>query len=209
MPLNSDQVELINSFLVKNDVVFDDVRHEFIDHIASDIENNFEDVPFHEAIKVVFQKWQSQINLSESFWVTTWTSFPKLILKKLKTLLQPFGILFISSLTILSLLLYYYPEINESINKNRLYKIGYFTWLVISIGFGIKIFFSKGHTTYKYVFKRILSVILMNSIIIFSVSSNKDNIFISILICNIISTYFLVKNYNAHFKFLKDNLQTT
>lgn len=208
MPLTSDQIEVINSFLVKKEVVFDDVRHEVIDHIASDIEHNFQDVPFHEAIKIVLQKWQPQIMLSESFWVTNWTSFPILILEKLKTLLQPFGILFISSLTILSLLLSYYPEINEDINKNKLYKIGYFTWLIISIGFGIKIFFSKGHTTYKYVFKRVLSVILMNTIIIFSVSQNKDNVLISILIINLLSSLFLVKNYKAHFKFLEDNLLT-
>ncbi|NHN26965.1 hypothetical protein FIA58_014875 [Flavobacterium jejuense] len=206
MPLNNDQIELINSFLVKNEVVFDGVRHEVIDHIASDIEHNYENVAFHEAIKIVLQKWQSQIKLSESIWVSTWSSFPVLILKKLKNLLQPFGILFISLLIILSLLLSYYPAITAKINKNISYEIGYLTWVAISTGFGLNLFFSKGHTTYKYVFKRILYVIFMNSIIVFSDSANKDNVLTSILIINTISSIFLVKCYKAHFKFLKDNL---
>lgn len=208
MPLNSDQIELINSFLVKNEVVFDDVRHEVIDHIASDIEHNFEEIPFHQAIKIVLQKWQPQITLSESFWVTTWTSFPLLIVKKLKSFFQPFSLLCICLLVVLSFFLSYYPEVTESLNNNKLFKIVYFIWLTFSIGFGLKLFFSKGHTTYKYVFKRILSVIIMSSIIIFSISEHKDNLLISLLMINIISTPFLIKHYKAHFKFLEDHFQT-
>lgn len=43
------------------------MRFEIIDHIATDVEENYSEIPFHEAIKIVLKKWEAQIKLASSF----------------------------------------------------------------------------------------------------------------------------------------------
>jgi hypothetical protein len=205
MKLTKEHIEVINGFLVKNEVVFDDIRHEVIDHIASDIEQNFENENFSEALKTVLKKWESQIKLSESIWVTTWASFPVIILSKLKKLMMPLALIFITVLFLSNLFLdfsdgivsFYYE------NKKTLILI-YIFWLALVLFFGFKLFFSKGYTTYKYVSKRIYYTIGMSTIIVFSASSI-NILLLSFLLVNLISSIFLFQNYKAHFRFLKLN----
>ena len=204
MKLDKEQVELINSFLVKNDVVFDDIRYEIIDHIACDIEQNFENIAFHEAIKDVFLKWEPQIKHSESIWVTTWASFPKIILKKLKRLLMPFGIMF----TVVFLCSQLFSEyLSETLPIIILYKkeflMVYCSWLFLMLFLGIKMYFTKAYTTYKYVNKRILYVICITTIIVFS-SKSMDGLLVFLGV-NIFSSLFLVQNYKSHYKYINYN----
>lgn len=205
MKLTKEHIEVINGFLVKNEVVFDDIRHEVIDHIASDIEQNFENENFSEALKKVLKKWESQIKLSESIWVTTWASFPVIILSKLKKLLMPIGIIFITIVLLSNLFFDFSNSIMSFYHKNRIILISiYSVWLVVVLYFGFKLFFTKGYTTYKYVSKRIYYTIGISTIIVFSASSI-NILLLSFLFINLINSFFLFQNYKAHFKFLKLN----
>lgn len=203
MQLNTEQVELINSFLVKNEVVFDDMRFEIIDHIASDVEENYSEIPFHEAIKIVLKKWEAQIQLSNSFWVSSKDSFPQIILSKLKRLFIPQVLLFITVVIIGFLVKWYVPNTNNIYDNNKqTIQIIYGIWFLITTVFALNLIFSKGFTTNKYVFKRAFYFVSLWTVIFFFASS-QSIVHIAILLANILSSVFLYQNYKAHFKFLK------
>lgn len=205
MQLNSEQVELINSFLVKNDVIFDDIRYEIIDHIASDIEQNYQDLEFYEATRIVLKKWETQIKLSESIWVTTWASFPVIILKKLKSMLMPYSIMACVVFFFSILFSEYGLRVVDIIvlYKNELL-IAYCVWLLMTLFFGLKMFFTKPYTTYKYANNRILYSIWISTII-FCVSNSIDRVILALLCINVFSSFFLIQNYKAHTRFLRLN----
>ena len=203
MQLNSEQVELINSFLVKNEVVFDDMRFEIIDHIATDVEENYNEIPFHEAIKIVLKKWETQIKLSNSFWVSSKDSFPQIILSKLKRLFIPQVVLFITVVIIGFLVKWYVPNTKNIYENNKqTIQIIYGIWFLITTAFALNLFFSKGYTTNKYVFKRSFYFVWLWTVIFFFASS-QSVVYVAILSANILSSVFLYQNYSAHFKFLK------
>ena len=203
MQLNSEQVELINSFLVKNEVVFDDMRFEIIDHIATDVEENYSEIPFHEAIKIVLKKWEAQIKLADSFWVSSKDSFPQIILSKLKRLFIPQVALFITVVIIGFLLKWYVPNTKNIYDNNKqTIQIIYGIWFLITTAFALNLFFSKGYTTNKYAFKRGFYFVSLWTVIFFFASS-QSIVHIAILLANILSSVFLYQNYKAHFKFLK------
>ena len=205
MKLTTEQVEMINSFLVKNEVVFDDVRHEIIDHIACDVEQNYEGIPFNESIAIVLKKWERQIQLSESIWVTTWASFPTIVLSKLKQRVIP-QLLFFTIGIIISLgLSRYFPELkNLYSDYSVILKWIYGIWFAAISILGIRLFFSRGFTTYKYLFKRNFYIIYLTKIII-TITNTSYLFLLFFLLLNIFNSYFLLREYRAHFKFLKFN----
>ncbi|RZL34595.1 MAG: hypothetical protein EOP00_31335, partial [Pedobacter sp.] len=149
MNLTIEQLELINSFLVKNEVIFDDIRHEIIDHIACDLEENYSDKPFPEAVKTVLKKWENQVKPGSSFWITSWSCFPKISIKKLEQLSFPQIVFFALFIVISSILNYFFTDMNASIIEyENLFKTIYSVWLVIVLFFSIKLIFTKPYTTY-------------------------------------------------------------
>ena len=203
MQLNSEQVELINSFLVKNEVVFDDMRFEIIDHIASDVEENYSEIPFHEAIKIVLKKWEKQIQLSDSVWVSSRSRFPKIILDKLKQLFIPQLVAFsVIMITGYFVNLYFPGEIAFYNQNENTFKIVYGIWFIGATIFGLNLFFSKGFTTYKYVFKRSFYFIYLWTVVFFF-ASRPTVLSLAFLVANVLSSIFLYQNYKAHFKSLK------
>ena len=202
MQLNSEQIELINSILVKNEVVFDDMRFEIIDHIASDVEENYSDISFYEAIKIVLKKWESQIQLTDSFWVSSKARFPKIILDKLKQLFMPQLVVFTMIMIAGYLINLNFPDEIAFYHQNEnSFKIIYGIWFFIATAFAQKLFFSKGFTTNKYVFKRHFYFIYLWTIIFF-LASRPTVLSLALLVANVVSSVFLYQNYKAHFKFL-------
>ena len=51
MKLNKNQIQFIDGFLQRNDVIYVDIRAEMIDHIATGVEEKMkvEDIEFHDA----------------------------------------------------------------------------------------------------------------------------------------------------------------
>jgi hypothetical protein len=203
MKLDKEQVELINSFLVKNEVVFDDIRYEIIDHIACDVEENYAEIPFPDAIKLVLKKWERQVQMSNSFWVSSWSNFPRVITNKLEQLSIPQVI--VISLIIMSSLVtnLYFPTIIDNFKVyENVFKIVYVLWFICMSVFGIKIFLTKAYTTYKYMFKRNFFMVYLFTILLFFGYMN-GIIMLTYLWINLSFTTFFIQNYRAHFKFLK------
>lgn len=203
MTLDKEQVELINSFLVKNEVVFDDIRYEIIDHIACDVEENYAETPFSEAIKEVLKKWESQIQMSNSLWVISWSNFPRIITNKLKQLFVPQVFMFLLILFISQIINLKFPKIiGDFMMYKKSFQIFYTLWFLCISIFGIKIFFTKAHTTYKYIFKRNFYMVYLFTVLLFFGYINGIESF-TYLFVNLSFTVFFIQNYRAHFKFIK------
>lgn len=84
MKLTKQQIEIIDRTLVLNGMVYDDVKLELIDHIATDIENQLEHQKsnFEAALKKSFENWSDQLHLAKSFWVNTKKAVPRMLLDK-------------------------------------------------------------------------------------------------------------------------------
>ena len=63
MKLTNQQITTIEETLVLNGVVYDDIKLELLDHIATEIESeaSIEGKPFEVALKEVFEKWKPQL----------------------------------------------------------------------------------------------------------------------------------------------------
>jgi hypothetical protein len=62
MKLTNQQIETIEETLVLNGVVYDDIKLELIDHIATEIESEVESKLFETVLKEVFDSWKPQLN---------------------------------------------------------------------------------------------------------------------------------------------------
>lgn len=86
MKLTTEQLTIVEETLVLNGVVYDDIKIELIDHIASEIEAEamIEAKPFEIILKEVFDKWKSQLKpASHNLWLGNGFSAPKIIVDKL------------------------------------------------------------------------------------------------------------------------------
>lgn len=86
MKLTNQQLTIIEEILMLNGVVYDDIKLELIDHIASEIEAETinDSKPFDIILKEVFEKWKLQLRpASHNLWLGYGFSAPKIILDKL------------------------------------------------------------------------------------------------------------------------------
>lgn len=85
MKLSREQIAKIEETLILNGVVYEDIKLELIDHIASDIEEIMlnQEVVFEIALINAFDKWKLQLRpTSNPFWAPFWLNGPKLLLDK-------------------------------------------------------------------------------------------------------------------------------
>ena len=84
MRLSKEQIAQIDATLVENKVVYDDIKLELTDHIASDIEEimSNEEVPFEVAFKEAFEKWRLQLKPTKSWWLGDKISGPKIFVEE-------------------------------------------------------------------------------------------------------------------------------
>jgi len=88
MKLTNEQIAIIDETLVLNGIIYDDLKLELIDHIATDIENQLENQErnFEVALKIAFENWSEQLRLSNSFWLNSQEAAPRIVIDKLSTL---------------------------------------------------------------------------------------------------------------------------
>ena len=85
MKLTQEQIAVIDENLVLNKVVYDDIKLELTDHIASEIEEKMmaNDISFEVALEEGFEKWDEQLSLkSNLFWAPFWLEGPKVLMDK-------------------------------------------------------------------------------------------------------------------------------
>lgn len=86
MKLTKQQIAQIEETLVLNQVIFEDIKLELTDHIASEIEVVLveKECSFEEALVTVFEKWSPDLKPSTSFWTPNNMKLPRIVLKKYK-----------------------------------------------------------------------------------------------------------------------------
>jgi hypothetical protein len=85
MKLTTEQISKIDETLVLNGVIYDDIKIELTDHIASDIEKVMitQGIDFKTALINSFDKWEAQLKpASNAFWTPFWLNGPKLFIDK-------------------------------------------------------------------------------------------------------------------------------
>jgi hypothetical protein len=86
MKLTTEQIATIEETLVLNGLVYQDVKLELLDHIASEIEEKMsnEEISFELVFKEVFDKWKPELRpASYGLWLGRGYSGPKIIMDKM------------------------------------------------------------------------------------------------------------------------------
>jgi hypothetical protein len=71
MKLNKNQIQFIDGFLQRNDVIYVDIRAEMIDHIATGVEEKMkvEDIEFHDAfVSYVNSNRKEIFSMNKNIW---------------------------------------------------------------------------------------------------------------------------------------------
>lgn len=84
MKLTTQQIATIDETLVLNGLIYEDIKLELTDHIASEIEATMNDnsISFDEAFKQAFENWKEQLRPSSSFWLGVKNVAPKIVIEK-------------------------------------------------------------------------------------------------------------------------------
>ncbi|PKH66740.1 hypothetical protein CXF59_12530 [Flavobacterium sp. ALD4] len=159
MKLTNQQIITIEETLVLNGVVYDDIKLELVDHIATEIEVLMEgnSLSFEVNVQMVFKRWEPQLKPSNLFFTGISNSYPKMILdKKLALIKKQLFIGFLISTTVLVTFLvlkeYYNPQfLTSQFQKGVrfLYIVGY---LLLTFS-SIRIWKSKLNTSFNHLFK--------------------------------------------------------
>jgi hypothetical protein len=86
MKLTTQQIATIEETLVLNGVVYDDIKLELLDHIATEIELeiSIEEKPFEVVLKEVFERWKrSLVITSSSAWLGVFFQAPRVVVDKM------------------------------------------------------------------------------------------------------------------------------
>lgn len=86
MKLTAEQIAQIEETLVLNGLIYQDVKLEIVDHIASEIEERMshEEISFDIVYKSVFEKWKSALEISSSYaWLGAFFKAPRFVIDKL------------------------------------------------------------------------------------------------------------------------------
>lgn len=208
MKLTNQQITTIDATLVLNGVVYDDVKLEVLDHIASEIEVLMEgnSLSFGENVRMVFKRWEPQLKPSNSFFTGISNSYPKMILdKKLDLIKKQLFIGFLISITVLVTFLilkeYYNPQfLTSQFQKGvRFLYIGGYLLLTFST---IRIWKSKFNTSFNHLFKTRVMMYLfyMYPIIFFNTPTTINNqlmlvIFESLMVFHLLLSFQLVSKH--------------
>ena len=86
MKLTAEQIAQIEETLVLNGLIYQDVKLEIVDHIASEIEERMshEEISFDIVYISVFEKWKSALEISSSYaWLGAFFKAPRFVIDKL------------------------------------------------------------------------------------------------------------------------------
>jgi hypothetical protein len=211
MKLTTEQIAIIDETLVLNGVVYDDLKIEVLDHIASEIENEMEvtEKDFQEVCKQVFERWNGEFKLTRAFFSLN-TYYPKLAKSKFGNQLKSELIVAL----LFSLLLFFsFQLISDSNTKlqflfwvKQLLLYTYIASMLFSFIFKYFIFKSKITSTYKQLFdNRFAVVIVFLNMIFFNDNIPQDvtnqNLFVVTIGCLFVYIISVVYLGFKHFKF--------
>ncbi|MFT7336098.1 MAG: hypothetical protein ACI9M1_002047 [Porticoccaceae bacterium] len=173
MKLTTEQIATIEETLVLNGVVYDDIKLELLDHIATEIESecSIEDKAFEVILKEVFEKWKQQLRpASHNLWLGSGLSAPRIIVDKLAN--EKKRELFIGGIIVSLITVVILAVDNKFQDSSILYNIVFFLKTLSLMGALLMIsgklyfFKCKIQTTYLFRFNKSFYVILLWSVFI-------------------------------------------
>lgn len=218
MKLTNQQIDTINETLVLNGLVYDDIKLELVDHIASEIElaMDHKEVLFEDALKTAFSNWQGQLHGSRSYWIRGYAFIPKIIIKKaLKMVkhifLMSFALGIITGVA-LTFILKFNPQQEVLFVLNSMLQVISVVGILLIVYLKFKLWQSKHKSTYSFLFNRngfiqvITLIMLATGLFNFRGYSNfSDFHFMSALLpitCLFISGFYLNVGFQ-HLRFEK------
>ena len=219
MRLTTEQITTIEETLVLNGVVYDDIKLELLDHIATEIESeaSIEGKPFEVALKEVFEKWKPQLRpTSHNLLLGYGFLAPKIISDKFaedrKKELIAAGII-VSLLTVLILWIWNKFQI-FSVLSGIIFVLQTTSLVaaVLMISGRLFVLKSKINTTHLFWFNKSFNLLLLYGLLIgfncFPIlpSSKNTDIKVGGLIVTLIYLFLLygiLKQFYKHFQFEK------
>lgn len=219
MKLTVEQIAFIEETLILNGVIYEDIKLELTDHIASEIEVKIteNETDFQSAMKEVFESWKNQFTyMNYSYWLGRGFSGPKIATDKMiKIVKSEYKCLAV--LVILCIITFQFDlGLNlsrKTIDLLRLTIKGILIFtLVTSLSARMRLVISKWNTTYSVLFKRKFGLIILYSCAflfniykILPVDTDETSQLFSLLFV----TFFLFYTFNSfrllanHFKIKK------
>lgn len=171
MKLTNQQIAQIEETLALNNLKYDDIKLEVIDHIASEIEVLMDknDISFEENLKLVFGKWAALLKpTTYGLWLGYAYSGPKIAMDKMANFAKSeikWGIVWgFFSASIIMLIYKINNNINFLLMLGIILKAVLFTSALLTIYYRAILFKSKGRTTYSVMFKRRIYLFLLYAI---------------------------------------------
>jgi hypothetical protein len=159
MKLTNEQITAIEETLVLKGLIYDDIKLELTDHIASEIEAEMEEneISFETAFKQAFQNWKEQLRPSSSFWLGRKNIAPKIIIEKWELIHRkwnPAMIQFAIFITIIIGILKVLSTENIPENISMVMRWFYMALWVLIATIRIIIWKSKHKTLFGFIFKK-------------------------------------------------------
>jgi hypothetical protein len=159
MKLTIEQIATIEETLVLNGVVYDDIKLELLDHIATEIEHEMdaEQSSFETIFTEVFNKWDDLLETtSSSIWLGMLFKAPKLVVHKLVSYSKKQAFIALMLAFIFSIvlnILIYYTQLQLFLSALRIILTGlFFLMVLITIVSLFLIWKSKFKTMYGRLF---------------------------------------------------------
>ena len=161
MKLTTEQIAKIEETLVLNGVVYDDIKLELIDHIASEIENNVgkNNILFEEAFYQTFENWKQQLSPRSSIWIGTKNVAPRIVIDKIilsskKLFLRALFFVIIATIVLTSLVRNFNNELAFE-NIRKMLRVVFILELLFVLVCKFLIWKSKSVTSYGLIYKKL------------------------------------------------------
>lgn len=154
MKLTPQEINFIDNYLLKSDVIFADVRVEMTDHVATAVENKMETeaLDFYDAFRNYMAVNKKELLASRN---KLYRYFPNVMLDFLKTLYKPYNLFFG---LLLIVVFSYLSKSGETIGSKNSYRIVLFAVLGIAL---IQLLYSLVIIKKRYLYLEKTSVVLM------------------------------------------------
>lgn len=218
MKLTTSQIAIIEETLVLNELIYEDIKIELTDHIASEIEILLDEkeINFEDALKTVFEKWSPELKPTTSFWTPNYMKLPRIVLNKYKVeYKKQFLTISIGATLSTFLLIFLTHKINSQyfieFIKNS-FQVIFIVELLLSLLCKIWIIKTKKVTFYSMSYQKqtsfILFFLLLLAIGFLPLRLGNENIYRQIISNFIVLSYTLLPLVNlkfvfSHFKILQ------
>jgi hypothetical protein len=183
MKLTEEQIQKIDQTLNDKGLIYEDIKLEVTDHIATEIEVKMEEkgISFDEAFKQSFKNWKEQLRPSSSSWTGLKNVAPRVVIDTLVSIYKRQFILSLIFVIVFSLLMTVITALNtEEYIYNTLKLIFTSAYVLVCLSTITCLFYVwkfKSKTIYKLFFQKNCWLVGMHLYIISGLFNGQTHIF--------------------------------